>query len=77
MIERIFVLLGTFAIAITMSGCATPNTPTPNSSTSTNAASRTVTCADGGTCVIGDIGPGGGFIFNVSALCTSGMGGSC
>lgn len=37
----------------------------------TNGTNATLTCAQGGTCVIGDIGPGGGIVFIVQTATTA------
>ena len=47
---------------------AAPTTTTTTSTTTTLAPTTTVaTCAQGGTCVVGDTGPGGGTVYYVSA----------
>jgi hypothetical protein len=53
-------LLGTPAITPTPSPTATTASP------SSSATVVTTTCAAGGACVVGDIGPGGGLVFVIS-----------
>jgi hypothetical protein len=50
------------------SGPAGPTGATgPAGSNGTNGTSTTLTCAQGGTCIIGNTGPGGGIVFYVSS----------
>ena len=46
-----------------LAGCATAPTSTSSPSASVDRQAALGTCADGGACAIGDIGPGGGKVF--------------
>ena len=53
-------------------------TPTPTAVATNNApATPTLTCATGGTCIVGDRGPGGGIVFYVSAANFTSAGSTC
>ena len=55
---------GLFAVGL-LTGCATtaPSEQAPSPSVSVDRQAALGTCADGGACAIGDIGPGGGMVF--------------
>ena len=53
-------------------------TPTATAVATNNApATPTLTCATGGTCIVGDRGPGGGIVFYVSAANFTSAGSTC
>jgi len=61
-------------------GVASPKSTTTTSTASTVMSTTTVAsvpCANGGVCSIGDIGPGGGKVFYVSATPFSSIGSDC
>jgi len=64
----------TFTLGLLMAGliagCATTvtNTPSPEPTVSADRQAAGVTCADGGACAVGDIGPAGGIIFSIDPV---------
>jgi hypothetical protein len=71
------------SVAYTAGASAWPTTPVANVISDTPAASAPVagpaplTCATGGTCVVGDRGPGGGIVYYVSAAAFTSTGSNC
>ena len=64
----------TFTLGLLMAGlitgCATTptSTPSPEPTVSAGRQAAGVTCADGGACAVGDIGPAGGIIFSIDPV---------
>ena len=60
---------GLFAVGL-LTGCTTTptSTPSPEPTVSAGRQAAGVTCADGGACAVGDIGPAGGIIFSIDPV---------
>ncbi len=63
------LILGVLTAAV-LAGCATTptSTPSPEPTVSASRQAAGVTCADGGACAVGDIGPAGGIIFSIDPV---------
>ena len=67
----------TTGTAYTFTVTATNSQGTSVASAASNSVTPAVTCAAGGTCVVGDTGPGGGIVFYVSAANFTSTGSDC
>jgi hypothetical protein len=67
--------------AIALAACGGPNGNSNSDSTDAartkNAALATLSCATGGSCVVGDVGPGGGKVFYVAPSSFTSTGSAC
>ena len=74
-----FALLTVAAIALAACGGSSENSNTNSTDTARtkNAALATQSCATGGACAVGDVGPGGGKVFYVAPSSFTSTGSAC